>query len=106
MRIYNQLFLTAGDMAGSVTSSAEPLDYIYGFSIQAIYTGSPVGTLTLEASNDNSNWVTVTDSSYSVTSAGNYMWNFTVSNFKWVRVVYTRTSGTGTLSARIYARGN
>lgn len=110
-------------MTGSATinSNPIPLDQIYGFAIQAVWIGSPTGVIKLQASSDSpgretqtssggpdiiTNWVDITNSPYSITgSAGNYMWNFNGAFYRYVRVSYTNTSGTGSLIAEISVKG-
>lgn len=116
-------FTPNATMTGTATivSNPIPLDQIYGFAIQAFWTGSPTGTLKLQASSDSpgretqtssggpdavTNWSDVTNSSYSITgSAGNYMWNFNGAFYRYVRISYTNISGTGTMAAEISAKG-
>lgn len=97
--------VTAGDMSATINGAAIDLDQIYGFSVQAIWSGTPTGTLGLQFSNDiaqggaaPTNWTA--DSTQALSgSAGSYMWNIWPANYRWVRLVYTKTSGTGTLNA-------
>ena len=81
------------------------------YTIAAIITGTPSGTLKIQASNDpetndtqtNStglapavgpvNWVDIADSSFAVASAGETMWNVRYIGYNYVRVVYTDASG-------------
>lgn len=67
------------------------------YCIQAVWTGtaSPVGTFTIQGSNDNVNWTTISNSSVAVNGAGNVMWRDNA-DYKFVRVVYTATSGGST----------
>lgn len=72
------------------------LDKVVGYAIQAVWTGStsPNGSLTLQASNDNVNWSTLSGTSVAVSgSAGNTLWKESAPYYKYVRVAYTRTSG-------------
>lgn len=86
----------------NLTSIALPLYHIYGYAIQAVYTGTPSGTFKLQASSDPinppgqgmganvvTNWTDVANSSVTVTAAGNYMWNVTDVMYNYVRLVYT-----------------
>ena len=116
-----QMVLSSSSLAGNITSNPIPLDQIYGFAIQAVWTGVPTGTLKLQASSDSpsrqtqtslggpdviTNWTDVANSSVALTgSSGNYMWNFTSCMFRYVRLVYTSTSGTGSITAEISAKG-
>ena len=91
-------------MNTNLTSSAFNLNQIYGYCIQAVWTGTPTGTFKLQASADPSdiqlrnanqqpvNWTDVANSSQAVTIAGSYMWNVTEIMYGWVRLVYTDTS--------------
>lgn len=113
--------MTGGVMTGTSTivSDAIPLDQIIAFAIQAVYTGTPVGTIKLQASCDAPertnqtsngtstpmNWTDVIDSPYAVSGAGTFMWNVTTSGYRFVRVVYTNTSGIGVLGALMCAKG-
>jgi hypothetical protein len=100
----------SASMTQSLVSDAVDLRESTGFSVQLVYTGSPVGTFTLEASNDKLNatpttWVTVDNSSTAIAASGNFMINMEKSYFGWVRVKYTFTSGTGTIAVKIIAKG-
>lgn len=67
--------------------------------IQASWTGTPTGAITLEVSADEDNWDTVADSSVSLAgSSGTHSYDLETGS-PHVRLRYTRTSGTGTLSA-------
>ncbi len=110
--------LDSVSMGASSNGAAIHVESMTGFSIMAKWTGSPVGDFTLEASNnaftDNVNnnenpdalWVTITGSDVAAGgTSGNQIWNVSDVYYKAVRVVYTRTSGTGTYTAAIWAKG-
>lgn len=122
MRIANEDLLngTLPDMVGSFNLRALWLGHICNYSIQLIFTGAPVGTFKLQASNDPgmpdggqtpqaanvTNWTDITGSPQAISAAGNIMWNVENAGYTFVRVVYTVTSGTGTLtSARANVKG-
>lgn len=120
MRSLNESILTNGNAAGDLASSVVSLEYQLGCSIQATMTGAPVGTLKLQGSNDFGtiqpagpdnggagvvNWTDIADSSGPVTGAGTFSWNYNGVFYKWIRVVYTFTSGTGTINIRINTKG-
>lgn len=104
-----------------ITSNPFPLDQIYGFAIQAYWTGSPIGSFKLQASSDApgkttqtsnggpdivTNWTDIDNSTTAAAgSPGNYMWNFNGCFFRYVRLVYTNASGVGSLSAEICEKG-
>ncbi len=117
MRFDNTLIVNASDASVTIISSPVTLESIYGFAIQSVFTGSPVGTLKLQASCDPgtvtagaygtnvNNWNDIPGYSTAISSSGNTMYNLDAQFYKWVRLVYTATSGTGTLSARFNAKG-
>lgn len=106
MRVFEYTLLSAGDMSqATVTSNSQQLVQMAVASIQAVFTGSPVGTLKLQISNDNSNWTDYTNSSVSVTTSGNFLWNLVSVGFQYVRVVYTKSSGTGSLTVTVSGKG-
>lgn len=90
-----------GNMSGSLTSETVPLDQVFGFAVQAVYTtsGTLNGTLSLQAScnheEDNERnvivpgtWTEIANSAVSLTGAGNYVWNVANPNYLWVRLVW------------------
>lgn len=119
MRIISETLLNSGNASGNLTSSALYLDQMYGFAMQAVVTGTAAGTIKLQGSVDFgprsnalvddgsniSNWNDVSGSSQAVTGAGTVTWNFNGVFYKWVRCVYTSTSGTGTLTVVANAKG-
>lgn len=92
-------------MAASFNSSSQQLLFVAMASIQAVFTGAPVGSFKLQISNDNSNWTDYSGSDYEISAAGNYVWILAVTPFAYVRVVYTRTSGTGSCTISCYGKG-
>lgn len=104
-------------MAASFNTAAIWLEQDALCSIQAIWTGSPVGNLSLQtslnpataqngASIPEADWTDYTDSSTAAGgAAGNVTWRVTDVGDRWMRVVYTRTSGTGTVNIRFNAKG-
>lgn len=77
------------------------------FSVQVIFTGADVvGTLTLEASDDGTNFVTVANSSQAVTASAGHIWNVTGAGYRYVRPRWVYTSGTGTITANLFYKGN
>lgn len=114
---------TTGDMSGDLkfgifqSISAPALvgqSYIplklqeyYGYSIQANYlTGSPTGTLKVQASNDGINFCDIPGTPFVVTGTGSFLWNFTWANYLYSQLVWTHTGGSsGTLAAIGFIRG-
>lgn len=106
--------VTNGNMATSITSEPTIINFISGASYDVSWTGTPTGTFSVQVSNTYSenvdgsvrnagNWATVTLSN-SVTASGsadNAVINLAGLETYAVRLVYTSTSGSGTLNAVI-----
>ena len=98
--------VTAGTMSGSINSTPIDLDQYKSYSCQAVWTGAPVGNVKLQISDDIVsdcssvvNWIDYTSSSQATGgAAGSYLWNVSDANYRCVRVVYARTSGSGSIN--------
>lgn len=97
----------------------QQLQNAFGYCIQAIVTGTPNGSVSLEASIDPvietganyrppTNWNPVDNSTFVLTTAGNTMWNVSDAQYNWVRVIYVDASGglsTAVMTASINTKG-
>jgi len=97
--------ISACDMStATITSTTVDVGRTSQYSIQAVYTGSPVGSIQINASNDYpcggaTNWTLAPPTAaVAVSAAGNNMWNVSYGNYNCLQVVYTKTSGSGTLN--------
>lgn len=116
MKVYNYpMVMPSTRMNTTILGPAMQLYDMFGCSIQVTWTGVPTGTFKLQASSDPvpqgpasapltnfqpTHWSDITDSPFSVTLAGDYMWNVYDVMYNWIRLVYTDTSG-GTSTATI-----
>lgn len=78
-------------------------------SIQLIWSGTPVGSLKLQASNDRvvpTNWEDIADTAVAVNGSGSQMWNVHRIGYGWIRVFFTYTSGTGTFTGTAILKRN
>jgi len=120
MKYNNRTLFSGVTMNTNLASTAEAIPDIYGYCIQAVFTGTPTGTFKLQASNDAFkqvtpstpqvpvNWTDIANSSVDVTAAGDYTWNVIGAFYPFVRLVYTDTSGgtsTAVLTATINIKG-
>lgn len=124
MRVKNEDLLDESGPVSLATSQnlkAVWLGHIAQYAIQLVFTGTPGGNFKLQASNDSgsidsagssmqvsgiSNWTDIAGSAVTVSAAGDVMWNAENVGYNWVRVVWTQTSSTGSLtSARVYMKG-
>lgn len=120
LRSSNFSEITNGDMSqSSIIGSPILLDQVSTVSLQANWTDAPVGNLDIQVSddmgiraNDGSvtgivNWSEIPGSLQPTNglSASNFSWNLPDIGYRWVRVTYSRTSGTGTLNVRSQTKG-
>jgi hypothetical protein len=122
VRIANENLLIVDDapVSGAMVSSFNMrpiyLGHIAHYAIQLIFTGSPNGNFKLQVSNDPgspfkagdsakysgvTNWTDMANSSFTITAAGDVMWDVQNAGHLWVRVVWTAVSGSGTLTSAI-----
>lgn len=109
--------INAVSMGASITSTPTNIQNLSDIAIQLNFTGTPTGTFAIQGSNDfdatnmggslpgatvnTGNWVPL-DLSSTPTASGAadvILINMNGLSFPWIRIVYTRTSGTGTLNA-------
>ncbi len=99
-------------VTGSASSpTAIPAQFLLSCSLQVASTGL-VGTAKLQFSNDKvqgstqpTNWTDIPSATVSVTGAGVFGIPKTDLAYEWIQVVYTNSSGTGTLSANLHTYG-
>ena len=91
-----------GDMSGDVTSDATNILHLDRIGYQVAWTGTPVGTFSVEVSNDSVTWAAVVLSP-AVAAAGSADNAFidVESAAKFMRIKYTAGSSTGTLNIHI-----
>lgn len=104
MRIVSEQLLSSGDMSASITTNSQNLIQMAIACVQAIYSGSPNGSLQLQISNDNLVWSNYLTPA-TITTSGNSVWNIEFVGFQWLRAVYTKSSGTGSLSISVSGKG-
>lgn len=107
-----KVIVSAGDMSATINSIGTDLQGTSAYTIQAVYSGSPTGTLKIQISLDRvseassvTTWSDYTGSSLSISTAGDVIYKVERQGERWVRLVYTFTSGTGTLNANIGIQG-
>ena len=97
--------VTGASLAVNYTTPPLNVDQMTLGTIQAKWSGSPVGSIQVLVSNDNITYSTYTGSSTSVSGPGDFVWLFDVIQFPWFSVQYTWTSGTGSLNVTFYGKG-
>jgi hypothetical protein len=112
MKFAQDNIILNGDMSANIESSPILLDQIYGFAMQAVYTGAPDGTLKIQVSCDITsfadkivNWDDLAGSSVVISGPDITTYNVDAQFYKWVRIVYVFSSGTGVLNVAYNSKG-
>lgn len=120
MKPFQKALLTNIVLSANRASDAVLVIDLYGYCIQAVITGTPTGTLKLQASCDPfkyaqstqpqvpTNWTDIADTSVAVSAAGSTMWNINGAFYTFVRLVYTdgsSGSSTAVITANMTAKG-
>jgi hypothetical protein len=121
MRVFNNQIATNVPLNANYNSPAILLKSIYMYNMAAIITGTPTGTIKLQASNDPEtndtmplgipfpppvHWVDITGSTFILTDSGETMWNVQGIAYNYARVFYTDGSGgMSTATMTIIANG-
>ena len=116
MREHDSRLVEDVAMTATITSAALSLRHVDKAALQCSWpaTGTPIGTLTLQGSCDPghdgqqkpvpANWSTIDGTSVAVTgAAGDMLYNIQNPGYKWLRLVYTRTSGGTGAVLNVYA---
>lgn len=109
--VNHQTIFTAVSLGTSVNSTAFKTKIASAFSVQLVVTGSPVGTFKIQVSNDSdltgatvSNWTTLPHSTINYAESPVF-YKVTEACYMWARVVWTRTSGTGSVTGIALVKG-
>lgn len=94
-------YFDTGTISTNYTSNPFRVGDFDRFAVQFALTGTLAGTIKLQASIDDLNYVDIPDSIISVNGADVFLVSIAYFAYKYVRVVYTRTSGSGTINAKI-----
>lgn len=97
--------VTNGDMSANISSRALDVNNSWLDYIQCVFTGSPVGSMKVQISGDTTydpaavvNWNDYSGSTSAINGAGIIGYECLDASYRWIRVVYTATSGSGTLN--------
>ena len=109
--------ITNGDMsAASITSAITNIQRLDNIGIQLNWTGAPVGTFAVQVSADYAqdiegnvtnagNWTPLALTPSPITALGSPIYiDIAQISAPWIRAVYTKTSGTGTLQTTIVGK--
>lgn len=101
----NNKVLDAVVLSTGRTSSVVDVSEVINFAVHNIFTGTPTGTITIQASNNNIDFATLTTVALAG-AAGSDIKNFNDIGYLFVRVIYTFASSTGTLTTYISCKRN
>ena len=111
MRTADKLIMS-GSFTSNQVSQAVPIDQMFGYCVQVNYGGTlPVGTLTVQGTNDDAGDALVTPvwsdepSPIVIGGSGNTLLNFSNRFYRYFRLSLVRTSGTITIAARFHDKG-
>ena len=99
------------DMSVNVNGPGLNVKQAVNVALRVAYSGpTAAGIFKLQGSNDPTdspvNWDDITGTTSTVAGAGSSFWNVSNIGFSWIRWIYVRTSGTGTITeASITAKG-
>lgn len=104
--------ISNGDMSANISSAGVNTESVDNVGVELSWTGTPSGAWKIQASNSstdgsNGTWtdLSMTIGSQPTGAAGGFLLDLNQFPFKYVRIVYTKTSGTGTANAYLYAKG-
>lgn len=105
--------LITASAGATFSTAAIPTKFVLYASVQSTFSGggAPLGVLKVQASNDQpstgdpQNWSDIAGITVNISADGVFFIPKFDLSYEWIRLVYTRTSGTGTASIRIKSIG-
>lgn len=91
-------------MAATITGTGQNIETLNAYAVQCGWTSTPVGTIQLQASNDNTTYIDVSTQAAGG-AAGNVLFDVPTPGYRYVRILYTRTSSSGTLTCVLFGKG-
>ena len=97
----------AQSLGSNLTSNPIATTYVNNIGIQLHWTGAPVGTWQVEASNNSTDWFDLNIEPIPTASGSEANWGISIVDlpYAYLRVKYSRTSGTGFATALVMLRG-
>lgn len=104
--LFNSNSITAASMGADATGTGLDVAEATHVAVQSVWSGgsTPVGLLLVQASNDDSTYTTI-DSQAVSGDSGSLIYKASDVGYRYIRAFYDRTSGSGTLSVKISAKG-
>jgi len=107
---YANVSIASDSLGATLTGASYGVSKFVTGTIQAAWTGTPTGNFTIQVSNDAdnatpTNWTTLPSSTQAAGGGvGSYVWYLDTIGYAHVRFVYTRSSSTGTVTARFVGK--
>jgi len=95
--VLNKKIFDSQAMSSNLSSEVIDIAEILGFAVHLIWTGSPVGTFSLQASNNGIDFVEFNSVAAGGTSGQN-MVNIEYPRYRYFKASYTYSGGSGTLT--------
>lgn len=118
MRRYTTTLIASGTTAATANSNPFPIGRVEkALLVLRFASAAANGSAKVQVSNaipfpdlkaadiPSASWIDVSGSTQTVTAGGNYGWDYD-GGANWVRVVYTHSSGTDTMTCTATAKGN
>lgn len=96
----------SASLGASIQTAGLDVTRLIYASIAIEWTGTPTGTIQLQGKNGDSGWLDITGKTVALSGvAGGFMMELTLLPWEQMRLSYARTSGTGTITATVIAKG-
>jgi hypothetical protein len=112
MNFAQKKLVVNGSMSSDVSSEWVLIDQLAGFALQCVYSGTPNGTLSVLVScdpvaspDDVVNFDTLASSSVAISASGVTTYNVNNQYYKWFKVYFDYTSGSGSLNVAYNGKG-
>lgn len=102
--IFNDILLPSTSMSSNITTPSYDVTQANTLAVQAVWSGggTPVGNMYIAVSTDNINFTTNQDSVLPVSgNSGSNFYNIQDIGYRYIRLLYVRTSGTASLLVNI-----
>lgn len=102
---YIEVADSGADLAANFDFEAVEILHLDKVSFDVKWTGDPTGTLSIQVSNRGEDWSSI-DSTITPAGVSDYDFVDVETAAKFIRLSYSRTSGSGTLKAYLVAKSN
>ena len=103
---FNSDSISAASMGADISGTGLDVAEATVIAVHSVWSAgsSPVGFVLIQASNDGTTYTTI-DSQAVSGNTGSLMYKASDVGYRYIRAAYSRTSGSGTLTSKISAKG-